>query len=119
MRGGLRTQRDVDDGCRDQRVSSWFGDCNCVGMSRRIREPTERDAVTASKRMGYRGGRGRGIVAMRDVRDRIQRKGQHEGCECNSQPLRWSSGQVEDVHANRTADARPKPMTASRACKGL
>ena len=53
----------------------------------------ERNAVTADYRVT--GGRLAGLMAVRRMRNRIERKDQQQTCEHSAQPLRRSSGEVD------------------------
>jgi len=85
-----------------------------VRVSRHICKPAKTEAGAASK--GVSRSDRRRVVAMSDVRNRIHRKGQHQACECNSQPRRWSSGQVEDAHAMREPTSRRQSLRRHAKC---
>jgi hypothetical protein len=68
-------------------------------VSRCVGKPVERKAVTACKVVGY-GGRRR-IMSVRDMRNGVDRERQQQSGEGNSQPLRGSSGQMQQAHVRR------------------
>lgn len=65
-------------------------------VSRCVSKTVEREAVAARKAVGCGGWRR--IMSMSDMRYRVDREGQQQSREGNSQPLRRSSGQMHQAH---------------------
>lgn len=78
---------DDADGLRDRKG---------IIVTRRVGYAAEGNAVTTGQ--AVRCCRRGSIMLMRDMRNRIQREGEQQACERNSQPVWWSSGQMEDGH---------------------
>ena len=68
-------------------------------VPRRVDQPVERETVAACEGMGCRGRRR--VIAMGDMCDGVERERQQQRREDNSQPLRWSSGQVQQAHVRQ------------------
>ena len=85
---------------RGDKEAGALADQRCVGVTWRVDKPMEGSAIAARKAMSGSSG-SCGIVLMSNMRDRIEREGQQQSGEDDSQPLRRSSGQMEQAHSER------------------
>jgi hypothetical protein len=76
-----------------------FDDQRRVVVSRRVNQTVERQTVAACK--GMNGRRWRCVMAMGDMREGVDRERQQQRREGNSQPLRRTSGQVQQTHVRQ------------------
>ena len=76
-----------------------FDDQRRMVMARCVDQTVERQTIAACKGMGGR--RWRRVMAMGDMRDGVDRERQQQCREDNSQPLRRSSGQVQQAHVRQ------------------
>lgn len=88
-----------------------------IVVSRCVGKTVEGQAVPARQAMVCRGWCR--IMSMSDMRDRVDREGQQQRCESNSQPLRRSSGQIHQAHERQrtTVERRHRLRTTTATLK--
>ena len=95
-RGSLRARGDWEIEDRRNVDTDPLSDRQRVTVPRRVSQAAEGDAIAADEPVDSRGRRG--LVLVRGMCDRIQREGEQQAGEGNSQPLRRSSSQMKDAH---------------------
>lgn len=101
--------------CRSDEYAGPPEDGQWTVVPGRIGKAGEGGAIATGQLMRDRGGCR--VVPMRDMRDRVQREGDQQPCEHNSQPLRKSSGQLEGAHDRQTPETFHRLRQRAPVCK--